>query len=63
MSWWMRVGGPSRTGRNEPAIVKSASAARRYAAAPVPNYSPTASAVRKPPTGGPMNWFIDSSTA
>src|SRR4029078_3241278 len=57
------AGGPVRWARNDPARVTRQSIAPRYPAAAVPNAVAIPIAARKPPMGGPTNWFIVSGTA
>ena len=53
----------ARTGLNEPVRSASATAAKANARAEPAKANAIATPARKPPRGGPTNWFIVSSTA
>ena len=53
----------ARTGLNEPVRSASATAAKANARAEPAKANAIATPARKPPMGGPTNWFIVSSTA
>ncbi len=63
MSATTLVGRRSPRGRLERAVRRARSAAIAKATAEPPKAKPIATPARIPPTGGPTNWFIVSSTA